>query len=135
MSSHYSRSQIRLARAFSPWRLAAVVAAVATAFALTGCDPGHDVSYENETNEFIEIYVNDFLNVSLEPLQKKKFLEIEFGSATYEARDLAGRVLYRQTFTWDELRDAGWRIGVTDTSRIDPQPAPRVKATPTTLPP
>ena len=135
MSNSRSRGQTLFARTFSPWRLAAMTAAVATAFALIGCDPGHNISYENETNEFIDIYLDGFLNVSLEPMQKKKFFGIESPSTTFEARDAEGNVIYRQTFTWDELRDAGWRIVVTENSRIDPQPTPRVKATPTALPP
>lgn len=135
MNSSRSRSQAVLARALSPWRLGAILVVIAAAFALAGCDPGHTISFENETNQPIEIYYNGRFDLSLEPMQKRKLDEIQFSSATYEARDAAGRVLYRQTFTWDELRDAGWRIVVTEDSRIDPQPTPRVKATPTALPP
>ncbi len=135
MSNRSSRSQILLARALSPWRLGSIVATVAIAVALGACDPTHDITYENETNEFIEIYTDGFLNVSLDPLQKRTLSTIKFRWLTFEARNAAGNVLYRQTFSWDELRHTGWRIVVTDDSSIDPQPTPHVRATPTALPP
>lgn len=72
-----------------------LISTVALAFSGVGCDPGHAVAFEKETNEFIEGYCNGSFILSLEPIQKKKLEEIEFSSVTYGARDSMGRVLYR----------------------------------------
>ena len=100
-------------------KVAMLITLAAISIATVSCDPGHTITYVNETNEFVEIYFNGRFSLSLEPMQTRKLEEIMFfGRVTYEARDVTGRVLYRDTFTWEELKEAGWRIVITEEATI-----------------
>ena len=68
------------------------------------------------------VFLNGKPNVSLAPMEETTVEEIEFGEATFEARDSDGRVIYSETFTWEELKEAGWRIVITDSSPIGASP-------------
>ncbi len=76
-----------------------LISTLALAFSGAGCDLGHAVSYENETNESIDVFINGRFSASLDSVEKKTFDKIEFSKVTYEARDSTGRVLYRETLT------------------------------------
>ena len=90
------------------------------------CDPGAGVSWVNETDETVVVYLRD------------EFVE-EFGStvpprstkteAVIKAvwkdvvviRDEQGNVLFRQELTWDELKAQDWRIVITE-DMLSPTP-------------
>lgn len=67
------------------------------------------------------IFINGAFDASVDPMDEKTLEVIEFDEATFEARDSAGRVIYSETFTWEELKEAGWRIVVTEPTS-DPSP-------------
>ena len=68
------------------------------------------------------IFINGAFDASVDPMDEKTLEVIEFDEATFEARDSDGRVIYSETFTWDELKEAGWRIIITDSSPIGASP-------------
>ncbi len=87
---------------------------VVVALLAMACDPSHAITYENRTNESLEILYNGRFNFSLEPGETKTVDEIEFDDATFSARTSDGRVIYSRDITWEELEDEGWRIIITD---------------------
>ncbi len=93
------------------------------AIGAVACDPGHPVTYENRTDRAVKVFINGKFSASLEPMNKEKFELIEFGRATFEARDSDGRVIYSETFTWEELKEADWRIVITE-----PTPTPSAQS-------
>ena len=117
-------------------KMASLLLLTLLAFYSMACDPGHPVTYDNRTDQPVEIFVNGFFDGALAPMEKKTFDKIEFGTATFEARDFSGRVLYSETLTWDELKDAGWRIVITDEGGgTSPSPTRRENEMETALPP
>ena len=92
------------------------------AFTSLACDPSHPVTYDNRTNDSVMIFINGAFDASVDPMDEKTLEVIEFDEATFEARDSDGRVIYSETFTWDELKEAGWRIIITDSSPIGASP-------------
>jgi len=93
--------------------LIALLVLVLTALPTTACDPGHAVTYDNRMDIAITILLDGQVEASLEPMQRKTLDLIEFDNATFEARDSAGTVLYRETLTWAELKQRGWKIVIT----------------------
>ena len=90
------------------------------AFFSLACDPSHPVTYENRTDMVVEVFINGKFSASLEPMKKEKFELIEFDEVTFEARDSDGRVIYSETFTWEELKQAGWRIVIEEPASSRP---------------
>jgi hypothetical protein len=86
----------------------------AVAIGAIACDPSHAVTYDNRTNNSVMIFINGAFDGSVDPMDEKTLEVIEFDEATFEARDSDGRVIYSETFTWEELKDAGWRIVITE---------------------
>ncbi len=99
------------------WPMVLILAAVA--IGAVACDPSHAVTYDNRTNSSVMIFINGAFDASVGPMEKKAPEVIEFSEATFEARDSAGRVIYSETFTWEELKEAGWQIIITE-----PTPTP-----------
>ena len=97
-----------------------LVAAVLLAFLGVACDPGHSVTYENRTDESIDFFIDGSFAASIDPQDERTFSKIEFDVATFEARDSTGELVYRKTFTWEELEEAGWRV-VVEPSALGPE--------------
>jgi hypothetical protein len=96
------------------------------AFSSLACDPSHAVTYDNRTSRSVTIFMNGEFNLSLGPMEKKTGDEIEFSEATFEARDSDGRVIYSETFTWEQLKEAGWRIVITEPTSGVPTGQPAI---------
>ena len=119
-------SRLRLTGVACPWQSPLPVMLVSlliglVAFSNLACDPSHPVTYDNRTNKPVTVFLNDAFSASLEPMQKKTFDIIAFSEATFEARESDGHVIYSETFTWEELKEAGWRIVITENM---PSPTP-----------
>ena len=97
-----------------------VVFVIVAVMGAVACDPGHPVTYENQTDMAVEVFINGKFSASLEPMKKEKFELIEFDEVTFEARDSDGRVIYSETFTWEELKQAGWRIVIEEPASSRP---------------
>jgi len=77
----------------------------------SGCDPGHGVTFVNQTDRTIAVYENTDLDANLAPAQQRTFTFIVFeGSRTFLARDEAGNVIFQQQYTWADLKRLQWRI-------------------------
>ncbi len=92
----------------------ALLILAAAAIGAVACDPSHAVTYDNRTNESVMIFINGAFDGSVDPMDETTAEVIEFDEATFEARDSDGRVIHSETFTWDELKEAGWRIVITE---------------------
>lgn len=104
------RSASRLITAAIPLFLAVV------ALLSMGCDPSHGITYENRTGGPLTILKNGRFNLSLSAMETRTLETIEFDEAEVEAKNEAGQVIYSKTFTWEELKAAGWRIVITEPS-------------------
>jgi hypothetical protein len=83
--------------------------------AALACDPGHSVTYENRTGHTLTVFWNGVRDFSLEPEEKRTYDKLQiFKSEAFEARDEAGRVVYSESLTWDELKKRKWRIVITE---------------------
>jgi hypothetical protein len=92
---------------------------------LTACDPGADITWVNETDQEVGIYLGDDLHdfdTSVPPRSSKTVGTIE---AVWEdvvvIRDKQKRVLFRQEITWDELKAQGFRFVITE-DMLSPTP-------------
>jgi hypothetical protein len=89
------------------------------------CDPGADITWVNETDQEVGIYLGDDLHdfdTSVRPRSSKTVGTIE---AVWEdvvvIRDKQKRVLFRQEITWDELKAQGFRFVITE-DMLSPTP-------------
>lgn len=115
---------MRSSRELFPASPLVLLIVVLVLFFTSACDPSHAVTYDNETDMAITIYKNDKFSASLKPMEEKTFELIEFSEATFEATDSGGRVVHSETFTWEKLGDAGWRIVITES--VQPSPTSSV---------
>ncbi len=86
------------------------------------CDPGHTLTYRNDTRQTVTVSSDATEIVTLRPQEEKRFSTLEFvGEETFEARDEAGSVVYSETVTWEELKRRGWVIVITEDT-LSPTP-------------
>ena len=78
------------------------------ALALTGCDPGHNVTIRNESDTEVTVWRGAVQLTTLQPGEKDSYGALSFtGTTTYRAIDPHGNVLFERTFTFEELGDYG----------------------------
>jgi hypothetical protein len=105
--------------------LAGLFLAVVIAAAGTGCDPGHTLTYRNDTGKTVTVSSASTEIVTLRPQEEKKFSTLEFvGEEIFEVRDENGRVIYSETLTWDDLKRMGWKIVITEPTPTGGSPTP-----------
>ena len=98
-------------------RVAGLTLAVALlATGLVACDQGHEITYENETAYNLIIYRFGHEDFGIGPNETKEHTVLEFSpnSMPVEARNEEGTVIYSDSFTWDELKAADWKIVITE---------------------
>ena len=91
------------------------------------CDPGAGVSWVNESDETVVVYLRDEfveeLGSTVLPRSTKTEAVIK---AVWEdvvvIRDEQGNVLFRQELTWDEFKAQGFRFVITE-EMLAPTPA------------
>ncbi len=102
--------------------LAAVIMGLVLA---AGCDPGATVTYVNETDQRVSIYLGDNIDrfdVSIAPHSKA-----EVGTIATEWRDVVvvrddqENVILRKEITWDELKAEDFRFVITE-EMLSPTP-------------
>ena len=105
--------------------LAGLFLAVAIAAAGTGCDPGHTLTYRNDTRQTVTVSSASTEIVTLRPQEEQKCSTLEFaGEEIFEVRDENGRVIYSETLTWDDLKRMGWKIVITEAALTPGSPTP-----------
>ncbi len=99
-------------------RLFIIVVLTVIAFTTMACDPGAGVTWVNETDQTVLIYLGDEPNGTgtlLEPHSTKTEAVIK---AVWEdvvvIRDRRGNILFRQEITWDELEAQDFRFEITE---------------------
>jgi hypothetical protein len=103
-------------------QVAAVLVAVVVGAATTACDPGHTVTYENQTSRTVTVFLHGNPEVTLGPFENKDGGILEFvRPTTFEAKDESGNVIYSATLTWEDLKQRGWKIVITENV---PSPTP-----------
>ena len=119
------------------WRLGVVFAGLLLLFGAvaTACEYGPDLTWVNQTDENIVIYLSDELSSDLGthlPPQstKTEFLGDDLWKGSVVIRDEQGNVLFRQKLTWDEFKARGFRFVITR-EMLSPVPLPSPAATPT----
>jgi len=93
---------------------------LALALALTGalvlavaCDPGENVTYKNDTDVAISVFQGNDLEAELSPGEQRTFTFIVYqGARTFSAKDEAGNVIFREEYTWDDLKRLRWQITI-----------------------
>ncbi len=101
----------------------------------TACEYGPDLTWVNQTDENIVIYLSDEvssdLGTHLPPQSTKtEFLGDDLWKGMVVIRDERGNVLFRQELTWDEFKARGFRFVVTE-DMLSPVPSPSPATTPT----
>jgi hypothetical protein len=87
------------------------------------CDPGHSVTYVNNTPYRLRIYdAKDRLVAELEPFEMNTGSELEhLWTGRRVAKTQDGRVVFQADLTWEELKAQDWRIVVTE-DMLSPTP-------------
>lgn len=97
------------------WRLSGALLVACLVVFLVACDPGHEITYVNETDQHITVRLNGGVHAELGPHETKDVLTLEFIRArTISAENEGGRVIYSETLTWGDLRDKGWKIVISN---------------------
>jgi hypothetical protein len=120
--------------------LVGIIAGI-VATAAIACDPGAGVTWVNQTDQSVVIYLSDRLDADLgtdlPPRSNKTEAVIkDVWRNLVVVRDEQGNVLFRQTLTWDQLKAQGFRFVITEEmlSPSSPTPAPSPGTTPTPSP-
>ena len=76
-----------------------------------GCDPAEGLTFVNEAGVQITVYSGGHEAGVIDSASKKTLLYTEYaGAKLFEARDAAGRLVYSEQLTWQDLQDRQWRI-------------------------
>jgi hypothetical protein len=112
------------------WRFVVAIAGLLALFGAMGtaCEYGPDVTWVNQTDQSIVIYLSDELSDDLGthlPPQstKTEFLGDDLWKGMIVIRDEEDNVLFRQELTWDEFKAHGFRFVVTE-EMLSPTPSP-----------
>ena len=83
-----------------------VLALIAMAFSLVGCENGEDVTVVNSSTEVVVVFENDVPVELVQPRVSLNFFvpELFTGTFTYKVESFdTRRVLASRSFTWDEI--------------------------------
>ncbi len=96
------------ARRLSLMPLALIAILVLVSMALIACDPGERVTIENRTDQTVAVFDNGNQRNLIAPGDTARYaiLIFERGTMTFTVKNLAGKVLASQTFTWEEITEA-----------------------------
>ena len=82
---------------------------------LAACDRGEGVTYMNDTNVTVSVFSGRDLDVTLAPGEQGTFTVLAYeGMRTYSARDESGQVIFREEYTWEDLKRMDWEIVIRD---------------------
>lgn len=102
-----------------------VILAVATAATAAACDPGHTVTFENQTAQNVTIFRDGRRDFTLKPFEVAGFTFIEFsGQILLEAKNEDGAIILSERLTWSDLERMGWKIAITDSESSGSSPRP-----------
>ena len=86
--------------------------------AFTGCDPGAEITWVNETDQTVDVYLGDDSNDFDGSYPPHSSTEVGTIKAVWDdvivIRDRDGTVLFRQELTWDELAAQDFRFEITE---------------------
>ncbi len=99
--------------------LSALVVLLASAGFAGACDPGAGVTWVNETDDAILIYLRDDANPDSGSVVAARGtltegVIIAVWHDVVVVRDVAGKVLYREEVTWDELKAQDFTFVITE---------------------
>lgn len=104
-----------------------IPALIVITLAFAGCDPGAGITWVNETDKTVDVYLGEDLDDFDVRLLPRSIKEIATIKAVWEdvvvLRDEEGTLLFRQELTWDELEAQDFRFVVTP-EMIAPTPTP-----------
>ena len=109
------------------WRLV-IPALIVVTLAFAGCDHGAGITWVNETDQTVVVYLGEDLDdIDVRLLPRSTNMKVATIKAVWEdvvvLRDEEGTVLFRQELTWDELKAQGFRFEITE-EMIAPTPTP-----------
>ena len=118
------------------WRFALVIGGLLLFFGpvATACDPGPEITWVNQTDETVVVYLRDEFERDLGtrlPAHSSKtegVIEAVWNDVVV-IRDEQGNMLFRQRLTWDEFKTQGFRFVITE-EMLSPVPTPSPVATP-----
>jgi len=114
------------------WRSLAVIAAFAAITGTFACENWPMVGWENATSQRVTVYAYGDFEFDVQPHQTKNIVS----PASHWRADIRvvaedGRVLLEDHITWDEVREMGYKIVITDPEHPRPRsPTPSPGTTP-----
>ncbi len=92
-----------------------VLALLPALLAASACEPGPPVQYENATSQRVTIFEGGVQSFTLEPHESIKITTLrKYWEPEIKVVAEDGRVLLEDHITWDEMRDMGSKIVITD---------------------
>ena len=100
------------------WPLAGLFVVLACSVA---CDPGHEITFKNNTSVKVTIYFEGRQQGSVNPGEAKAYTHLEYsGAHTWEAKDDQGHILYHADLTWSDIRAQAWTITISGATSLRP---------------
>lgn len=109
-------------------RIALVICLLVGLGAAVGCDPGFTITYVNQTDKTITIYIADDDDLSEHDVILQPHSTVPSGTLTITfkdviiGRDEEGNLLFRNEITRDELKAQGYRFVITE-DMLSPTPS------------
>ena len=118
-----------MARGYVNPRTLLLISAAVIVMAATGCDPSHEVTYENRTSYTVTVFLNGGYDATLGPFESYTSDVIKYVDATtFEARDENGRTIFSESLTYEELENQEWKIIITEEAAPgSPTPTPEAR--------
>ncbi len=104
-----------------------IPALIVVTLAFAGCDPGAGITWVNNTNRTVVVYLDDDFDDTGDQIDPQSSRTLGTIKAVWNdiivLRNEEGTVLFRQELTWDELKAQGFRFEITE-EMIAPTPTP-----------
>ena len=104
-----------------------IPALIVVTLAFAGCDPGAGITWVNNTNRTVVVYLDDDFDDTGDQIDPQSSRTLGTIKAVWNdiivLRNEEGTVLFRQELTWDELKAQGFRFVITE-EMIAPTPTP-----------
>lgn len=92
------------------------------ALAIVSCDEGAVMTYVNTTDETLQVSVDGLLVHTLTAGETRESGIIRFSlPKLFEAKHQDGTVVFSETLTWEDLKQRGWKIVITE-DMLSPTP-------------
>lgn len=98
-------------RSITMMRFIFILTSLILLLVVISCEPALTIKVDNHTDQRLIIYLDGHSIFNVEPTDTGQHrIQASSGYYIIEAKNFEGKIFYSKRYTWDELRDANYKI-------------------------